>query len=178
MSKITILVLNKSGLISEVLVRHFNEEELYKRCGFKKPTHFGAQYEYLVSYHSKQYLIGVYGKTEGKSNTENSYRFPAPLNTIGFHGSCALVCKELLPDETTQLVSLSLTMWHYIYQELTQESVEEITKPEEKIPEVPCEKTEIRKKTKPARVKKEKKNKSIHTSVPRMNSIELSFEEY
>ena len=177
MSKITILVVNKSGLITETLIRHFNEEELYKRCGFKKPTHFCAQYEYLVSYDSKQYLIGVYGKTEGKSNTENSYRFPPPIHAAVFHGSCAIVSKELYPDGSTQLASLSSTIWNDIYQELIQEPTEEAS-PIEEEKEVPKpEKNETPKKPKVVKPKKEKKVKTASV-IQRLNTVELSFEEY
>lgn len=59
--------------------------------------------------------IIVYGKTDGRVNTENKYDFPPPLDTILFFGSCVIVAKS---KDTDDFVSFTLEMWNKTYEKL------------------------------------------------------------
>jgi hypothetical protein len=63
----------------------------------------------------------MYGKLDGKANTENKYDFPPPVDTKLFFGACVLVGykkeKETDKGEKT-LCNLSLALWNKMYEKL------------------------------------------------------------
>jgi hypothetical protein len=109
-----VLIVDKSGAIKPLNIQEYKEDELYKKCGFKKPDYFSKQHEWAVKVDKKKYMVSVFAKTEGKANTENKYDFPPPIDTTLFFGSCAIVCK-LSPTEYT---ALPVSLWDKIYEKL------------------------------------------------------------
>lgn len=115
---IGIVIVEKTGVTKSLTIKEYNEEELYKKCGFKKATDFSKQTEWIVKQEGKKYLVSLYGKIEGKANTENKYDFPPPVDSTLFFGSCALSCMLMQEDKTFLLTSLSVEMWVKMYEKL------------------------------------------------------------
>ena len=118
-TNISIIIVEKIGSLKLLTVKDFKEEELYKKCGFKKPDHFGIQTEWSAKVDGSKYYVSLYGKTEGKANTENKYDFPPPVDSTLFFGNCVLVCRLL--DSVTKekkLMSITLQQWDKIYEKL------------------------------------------------------------
>ena len=67
----TIVIVEKTGVLKNLTIKEYNEEELYKKCGFKKADDFGKQTEWNVKIDGKKYLVALFGKIDGKANTEN-----------------------------------------------------------------------------------------------------------
>ena len=88
---LNIIVVERLGTLKSLLVKDFKEDELFKKCGFKKAEDFISQTEWNVKYESKKYFIKVFAKSEGRANSENKYDFPPPLDNKLFFGSCAIV---------------------------------------------------------------------------------------
>jgi len=110
-----ILIVEKGGSIKETVVKEYKENELFKKCGFKKEDGFVKQTTWVsVKINGIKYTVDLYGKTEGKANTENKYDFPPPVDNTLFFGSCALVCR----NEESKMISLSLELWNKIYEKL------------------------------------------------------------
>ena len=110
-----ILIVEKGGSIKDTLVKEYKENELFKKCGFKKEDGFVKQTTWAsVKINGVKYTVDLYGKTEGKANTENKYDFPPPVDNTLFFGSCALVCR----NEESKMISLSLELWNKIYEKL------------------------------------------------------------
>jgi hypothetical protein len=110
-----ILIVEKGGSIKDTLVKEYKENELFKKCGFKKEDGFVKQTTWSsVKINGVKYTVDLYGKTEGKANTENKYDFPPPVDNTLFFGSCALVCR----NEESKMISLSLELWNKIYEKL------------------------------------------------------------
>jgi hypothetical protein len=118
----TILIVEKAGAIKELNVKTFDEEELYKKAGFKSAENFQkhatfSQENIREDTNSvlKNSKINVYGKTKGKANQENKYDFPPPIDSTLFFGSCVIVAF----DQTTENVkSLTKSEWEKIYEAL------------------------------------------------------------
>jgi hypothetical protein len=118
----TILIVEKTGAIKELNVKTFDEEELYKKAGFKSAENFQkhatfSQESLTEETNSvlKNSRINVYGKTKGKANQENKYDFPPPIDSTLFFGSCVIVAF----DQTTENVkSLTKSEWEKIYEAL------------------------------------------------------------
>ena len=124
-STINIIIVEKPGTLKNVSIKNFQEGDLYKKCGLKKADGFNKQNEWNVKIEGKKYIVELYGKTEGKANTENKYDFPPPVDTILFFGNCALVCKlkkESTSTSTTTENSIvsdfSIELWNKMYEKL------------------------------------------------------------
>jgi hypothetical protein len=113
-NSLTIVIVEKSGDLKSTTIKDFKEEELFKKCGFKKGEDFVKQHDWSVRTGGKKYVISVYGKTDGRANSENKYDFPPPIDSTLFFGSCAVVAK----DETGGYTDLSVELWNKIYEKL------------------------------------------------------------
>jgi hypothetical protein len=115
MSKpLTIVIVEKSGDLKSTTIKDFKEEELFKKCGFKKGDDFVKQNDWSVRTGGNKYVISVYGKTDGRANSENKYDFPPPIDSTLFFGSCAIVAK----DGNGAYTDLSVELWNKIYEKL------------------------------------------------------------
>ena len=113
-----IIIVEKNASLKQLCVKDFKEEELYKKCGFKKSDDFSKQIEWKVKIHGIKYLVQVYAKTEGRANNENKYDFPPPIDTKLFFGNCAIVAKTETSEKNYQHVNISLYLWNKIYEKL------------------------------------------------------------
>lgn len=115
---ISVIIVEKIGSLKSLTVKDYKEEELYKKCGFKKPDGFSKQTEWGIKLDGKKYILALFAKTEGKANTENKYDFPPPVDTTLFFGSCVLVSSIKKDDGSFGIVSLSLEQWDKMYEKL------------------------------------------------------------
>jgi hypothetical protein len=113
-----IIIVERLGSLKLLSVKDFKLEELYKKCGFKKAEDFTKQTEWNVKYDGKKYFIQVYGKTDGRANSENKYDFPPPIDTKLFYGSCAIIGQIKKDDGTKVYTNLSIPLWDKIYEKL------------------------------------------------------------
>lgn len=115
---ISVIIVDKSASLKSLTIKDYKEDELYKKCGFKKADGFVKQTEWGVKMDGKKYVVAVFAKTDGKANSENKYDFPPPVDTVLFFGSCALVCSVKKDENTWELTSLSLELWEKMYEKL------------------------------------------------------------
>jgi hypothetical protein len=101
-----ILLVDKTGIIKESLIKSFAISDLYKKAGFKTAEGFELAHQWTLS---DGVIVSLYGKTTGKSGQENKYDFPPPVDKVLFFGSCVLVS-----DKT----ALKKTEWEAYYEEL------------------------------------------------------------
>lgn len=113
-----VIIVEKTGSLKSLTIKDYKEEDLYKKCGFKKPDGFEKHTEWKIKMDGKKYIIAAYGKTEGKANMENKYDFPPPIDTTLFFGSCLLLCTLLKDDGKKEPISLSLEQWEKMYEKL------------------------------------------------------------
>jgi hypothetical protein len=116
---LTIIIVDKSGSLKTLTVKEYKEEELFKKCGFKKAEGFKKHTEWNnVKIDGEKYSVCVYAKDDGKANSENKYDFPPPIDNKLFFGSCALVGYIKNDDGTKVLTNLSISLWEKIYEKL------------------------------------------------------------
>jgi hypothetical protein len=114
MSNITTIIVEKTGLVKEHVIKTFDENELYKKAGFKNAEGFKCHANWNIEDLSgKSYSIFVYGKTTGRANQENKYDFPPPIDITLFFGSCLIINKK--NDVPTHL---TLKEWENVYEYL------------------------------------------------------------
>lgn len=117
-NSLTIIIVDKGGTLKTLNVKDYKEEELYKKCGFKKADGFVLQHEWSVKYEKQKYYISVFAKTDGKANCENKYDFPPPIDNKLFFGSCAIIGALKNENGVKQNVNLSIPLWDKIYENL------------------------------------------------------------
>lgn len=100
-----ILIVEKTGVIKESVIKQYSENELYKKAGFKTPEGFAQAHQWTLN----GTTVTLYGKTTGRAGQENKYDFPPPVDKVLFFGSCILVS-----DKGT----LKKSEWEKIYEEL------------------------------------------------------------
>jgi hypothetical protein len=118
MNSLGVIIVEKTGTLKSLQIKDFKEEELFKKCGFKKPEEFMKQVEWNVKLHGLKYIINVYAKSDGRANSENKYDFPPPIDKILFYGNCAIVARRKTDEGKIELFNLSLELWEKIYEKL------------------------------------------------------------
>ena len=113
-NSVEIIIVDKTGVLKSVTVKDFKEDDLFKKCGFKKADNFEKQVDWKVKVGGIKYKVSVHAKTDGRANSENKYDFPPPIDNHLFFGSCAITTKT---DENIY-TNLSLDLWNKIYEKL------------------------------------------------------------
>ena len=115
--KQTFLIVEKSGSIKEVSVKSINKDEIYKKCGFRKPDGFECRTTWKnVKVGNQNYSVQLWARDDGKADTENKYDFPPPVDNTLYFGNCALV--QVLNNNHDSFTSLSKDLWLKIYEAL------------------------------------------------------------
>ena len=113
-TKVSFVVVEKTGSLKEVSVKEITTEEMYKKCGFRKGDDFECRTTWEnVEVGNTKHTIQLWARSEGKANTENKYDFPPPVDTSLFFGNCALV-----QVKNEKYVNLSKDLWLKIYEVL------------------------------------------------------------
>ena len=116
---LTVVIVEKSGIIKPLNIKDYKEEDLFKKGGFKKADGFIKHTVWPVKIDGTKYNIAMYGKLDGKANMENKYDFPPPIDTKLFFGACVLVGSSISePTKERTLCNLSLELWNKIYEKL------------------------------------------------------------
>ena len=104
-----VLIVKNNGDILEKSLKKNDEIELYKVCGYKNNNGFGK----LHCYNINDANYSVYGKTNGRANTENKYEWPPPIDSCLFFGTLCIV-----KTEGKEWVNLSPQDWQTQYETL------------------------------------------------------------
>jgi hypothetical protein len=105
----SLLIVEKNGNIKEVALKNYDENELYKKAGFKNADGFANQITWSLEIKDVKYNIQLYAKKVGRAGQENKYEFPPPVDNILYFGNCILINKDS---------DLKLSDWHAIYEHL------------------------------------------------------------
>ena len=113
----TFLIVEKTGSLKEVSVKSINKDEIYKKCGFRKPDGFECRTTWKnVKVGNQNYSVQLWARDDGKADTENKYDFPPPVDNTLYFGNCALV--QVLNNNHDSFTSLSKDLWLKIYEAL------------------------------------------------------------
>jgi hypothetical protein len=115
---LNIIIVEKDGNLKLLAIKNFKLEELYKKCGFKKSDDFIKHVEWNARYDGKKYFIEVYGKKDGRANSENKYDFPPPIDNVLFFGNCAILAYLKKENNEIEYTDISLPLWNKVYEKL------------------------------------------------------------
>lgn len=116
-----VVLIDKTGEVSDSLIKNFNEEELYKKVGLKNPKHFECVGKecWKMTYDKQPFVLSVYGKTDGRESTINKFEFPPPLDVLPtskphIYGTVVIVNR----DEKGNVQDIRSKQWLAIYEQL------------------------------------------------------------
>jgi hypothetical protein len=113
----TFVIVEKSGSLKEVSVKNINKDEIYKKCGFRKPDGFECRTTWNdVKIGNQTHSIQLWARDDGKADTENKYDFPPPVDKVLYFGNCALV--QVFNKDHDSFTNLSKDLWLKIYEKL------------------------------------------------------------
>jgi len=106
-----VLIIEKGGSIKELKITSYNEDELYKKAGFKSKEGFKKHTTWNIEVEDKEYSIALYAKDNGNAGRENKYDLPPPLDNTLFFGNMVLTNKDGTED-------LRKEEWKKVYEQL------------------------------------------------------------
>ena len=117
---LNIVIVEKTGILKLLSIKEFKEEEIFKKCGFKKAEDFTKQHQWNIKIEGNKYIVQVYAKIDGRANSENKYDFPPPIDSKLFFGNCAIIAKKqnLNEDGKFNYTNLSVELWEKMYEKL------------------------------------------------------------
>lgn len=145
---ISVVIVEKNASLKLLTIKDYKEEDLYKKCSFKKSEGFIVQTIWNTKLNGQKYTVELWAKSEGKAGTENKYEFPPPVDKTLFFGACILVGYLRDDSEEKTIFNLTVPLWTTIYeklfggfQDLTSKNLEvEDEDDEEELDEIPKEK--------------------------------------
>jgi hypothetical protein len=111
---VKIVIVDKTGEITDIDVKKLTINDLYKKCNYRKEEGFELRNTWNVDIKKTKYHIELYGKIDVKSKMENKYEMPPPVDNNLYFGNLALVSK----DKDNNLIDLSKEEWFVIYKKL------------------------------------------------------------
>jgi hypothetical protein len=119
-----VLIVEKSGIITEKHIKKFQPTELYKVAGFKTSEGFKCFTTWNTDVNNTKYCIQLFAKSTGRANHENKYEFPPPVDSTLFFGNCVLVNykrangSDLNATNENSVSDLTKNEWKSIYEYL------------------------------------------------------------
>jgi len=114
----TLLIIDKSGTPKILAVKDYKEDELYKKCGFKKPDGLEKRNVWSVRLEKTTFRVALFAKEEGKANMENKYEFPPPVDSDLYFGSCALLVDQKNSAGEYVPTNLTIGLWDNLYEKM------------------------------------------------------------
>jgi hypothetical protein len=114
----TLLIIDKSGTPKILSVKDYKEDELYKKCGFKKPDGLEIRHTWVIRVDKVNYRVALFAKDEGKANMENKYEFPPPVDSVLYFGTCAVLVDQKNIAGAYVPTNLSLALWDKLYEKM------------------------------------------------------------
>ena len=103
-----IVIIKKNGDFHSSTLPEGGIDDLYKRCGFKKPDGFNLACSWTIPGETKIF-IRVYGKTTGRAGAENKAELPPPVDKVLFFGNIAIIASQGSVLDKSKPISLSVT---------------------------------------------------------------------
>ena len=111
---VKVVIVNKNGDCSDIDFSGSYDNDLFKKCGFRKADGFSNEHTWHTKMSDETYNVKLWGRTSGKHNVINKFEFPPPMDTTLIYGNCALVAL----DKSEDPIDLTVETWNKIYTKL------------------------------------------------------------
>jgi hypothetical protein len=119
---ISALLIDKTGAVNTIRLKDINENDLYKKCGFKNNKDFELRHTWCTCINRVTIHVSLYAKNKSKTaNFENKYEFPPPVDKELYFGTCILISyiyQSKAEDSPKTYVPLTPDIWKSMYNTL------------------------------------------------------------
>ena len=109
-----LVIINKTGDVETLDCKTFSENDLFKKCNFRKSDGFEKRHTWTVKAKSDTHNVSLFARNSGKHNVINKFEFPPPVDNDLYYGNCALVNY----NEQNEVKDLDTDLWMIIYERL------------------------------------------------------------
>lgn len=114
-----VILINTNSNVNCKSILFTNDDELYKKCGFKTSDSFALQNIWKLKTSDGVFKIEIFAKTIGKHNNVNKYDLPPPVDKTLFYGTIMIRClKENSQSNEFSMIDLDIDMWNVFYEKL------------------------------------------------------------
>ena len=114
---VVVLLVDKSGQITETKLKTFSIEEICKKAKVKTVEEYKRRHVWSVTIKTGSYNIALYARSSGRAGQENKYDFPPPVDSELYFGNCMLV-NQITLNDANEVQDLSRDSWNAIYEKL------------------------------------------------------------
>ena len=112
---VKIILIEKTGNIKSSVIKNFDKDALFKKCGFRNRTNFSKETTWNFSSEKK---VDLYAKSKGRAGGENKYDLPPPVDSKLYFGSLLLVGYkgDVLTNDNVE--DITVEEWRVLYEKL------------------------------------------------------------
>lgn len=108
------ILVNKNGDVEEKTKKlQIESDKIFKLCNYKSVVGFEKLHRFPISKKGDDNGYEVYGKKNGRANSENKYEFPPPIDNELYFGSLCIIKRV-----DGAVVDLTIDEWSGIYESL------------------------------------------------------------
>ncbi len=107
MSSVKVVIVERNGDLQELTIKKFKNEDLYKKCNFRKSEGFEKRSTWKRKVKGVNYVVDLYARDFGLAKQENKYDFPPPTDKDLYFGNCVLVRREAI--DSVGAISMSVS---------------------------------------------------------------------
>lgn len=111
---VKIVLVNKNASLNDKTVKSFKLDDLYKKCNLKSNDNFAKRHTWEV----KKMFYSVYAKDTGRSNSENKYDLPPPVDEALYFNTMVLIKHSSKEATENTLLDLTVDEWEKVYETL------------------------------------------------------------
>ena len=111
---VKIVLVSKNASLNEKTVKSIKLAEIYKKCNFKSNDNFAKRHTWKV----KQQFYSVYAKDSGRSNSENKYDLPPPIDSPLYFNTMVIVKHSKKTPSDESILDLTKEEWNTVYDTL------------------------------------------------------------
>jgi hypothetical protein len=111
---VKIVLVNKNASLNDKTVKSFKVNDLYKKCNLKSNDNFAKRHTWEV----KKSFYSVYAKDTGRSNSENKYDLPPPVDEALYFNTMVLIKHSSKEATENTLQDLTVDEWKKVYETL------------------------------------------------------------
>ena len=111
---VKLVLVNKNASLTEKSVKKLALNELYKKCNLKSSANFTRRHTWNV----KGNYYSVYAKDTGRSNSENKYDLPPPVDEALYFNTMVLLKHSESTPTDENVVDLTKEDWNTTYETL------------------------------------------------------------
>ena len=110
----SVVLISKGGAVKSEKIKTFKLADIYKKCKFRKKDDFNLRH----TWNYKNNWFSVFAKDKGRTNSENKYDLPPPIDTQLYFGNMIVLKHKNKKIKENEVVDTDKNEWLKVYEHL------------------------------------------------------------